>query len=59
MTAPDQVLLSSVLQNGAVVSVHLTGGTTNGTRFLLGARPSNSQQAEVWNFIAGWRIKQA
>jgi predicted dehydrogenase len=35
MTAPDQVLLSGVLQNGAVVSVHLKGGTTNGTRFLL------------------------
>jgi predicted dehydrogenase len=35
MTAPDQVLLSGVLQNGAVVSVHLKGGTTNATRFLL------------------------
>jgi predicted dehydrogenase len=35
MTAPDQVLLSGVLQSGAVASVHLKGGTSNGTRFLL------------------------
>jgi predicted dehydrogenase len=35
MTAPDQVLLSGVLQSGAVASVHLKGGTTNGTGFLL------------------------
>src|SRR5258708_1820075 len=30
MTAPDQVLLSGVLQSGAVASVHLKGGTANG-----------------------------
>jgi predicted dehydrogenase len=35
MTAPDQVLISGVLQSGAVTSIHLKGGTTNGTRFLL------------------------
>jgi predicted dehydrogenase len=35
MNAPDQVLLSGVLQSGAVASVHLKGGTTNGTGFLL------------------------
>src|ERR1700688_1705491 len=35
MTAPDQVLLSGVLQSGAVASVHLKGGTTNGTGFLF------------------------
>src|SRR6202041_1016918 len=34
-TAPDQVLLSGVLQSGAVSSVHLKGGTANGTRFLF------------------------
>ena len=32
---PDQVLLSGVLQSGAVASVHLKGGTTNGTGFLF------------------------
>jgi predicted dehydrogenase len=35
MTGPDQVLLSGVLQSGAVASVHLKGGTTNGTGFLF------------------------
>jgi hypothetical protein len=35
MTAPDQVLLSGVFQSGAVVSVHLKGGTANGTGFLF------------------------
>jgi predicted dehydrogenase len=35
MTAPDQVLISGVLQSGAVVSVHLKGGTANGTVFLF------------------------
>jgi predicted dehydrogenase len=35
MTSPDQVLLSAVLQSGAVASVHLKGGTANGTRFLF------------------------
>jgi predicted dehydrogenase len=33
MTAPDQVLLSGVLQSGAVASVHLKGGFANGTGF--------------------------
>jgi predicted dehydrogenase len=31
----DQVLLSGVLQSGAVASVHLKGGFTNGTGFLF------------------------
>jgi predicted dehydrogenase len=35
MTAPDQVLISGVLQSGAVASVHLKGGTANGTGFLF------------------------
>jgi len=35
MTSPDQVLLSGLLQSGAVASVHLKGGTTNGTGFLF------------------------
>ena len=35
MTAPDQVLISGVLQSGAVASVHLKGGTGNGTGFLF------------------------
>ena len=35
MTAPDQVLISGVLQSGAVASVHLKGGTANGTAFLF------------------------
>jgi predicted dehydrogenase len=35
MTSPDQVLLSGVLQSGAVASVHLRGGTANGTDFLF------------------------
>jgi predicted dehydrogenase len=35
MTSPDQVLLSGILQSGAVASVHLKGGTTNGTGFLF------------------------
>ena len=35
MNAPDQVLVSGILQNGAVASVHLKGGTTNGTGFLF------------------------
>jgi predicted dehydrogenase len=34
-TAPDQVLISGVLQSGAVASVHLKGGTANGTGFLF------------------------
>jgi predicted dehydrogenase len=35
MTSPDQVLVSGVLQSGAVASVHLKGGTTSGTDFLF------------------------
>jgi predicted dehydrogenase len=35
MTSPDQVLLSGVLQSGAVASVHIKGGTVNGTGFLF------------------------
>jgi predicted dehydrogenase len=35
MTAPDQVLISGVLQSGAVASLHLKGGTANGTVFLF------------------------
>jgi len=35
MTSPDQVLISGVLQSGAVASVHLKGGTANGTGFLF------------------------
>jgi predicted dehydrogenase len=35
MTAPDQVLMSGVLQSGAVASIHLKGGTANGTGFLF------------------------
>jgi predicted dehydrogenase len=35
MTAPDQVIISGVLRSGAVASVHLKGGTTNGTGFLF------------------------
>ena len=35
MTAPDQVLISGILQSGAVASIHLKGGTANGTGFLL------------------------
>lgn len=35
MTSPDQVLVSGVLLSGAVASVHIKGGTTNGTGFLL------------------------
>jgi predicted dehydrogenase len=35
MTSPDQVLLSGVLESGAVASVHVKGGTSNGTGFLF------------------------
>jgi len=35
MTAPDQVLISGVLQSGAVASVQLKGGFANGTGFLF------------------------
>jgi predicted dehydrogenase len=35
MTSPNQVLVSGVLQSGAVASVHLKGGTANGTGFLF------------------------
>jgi predicted dehydrogenase len=33
--SPDQVLISGVLRSGAVASIHLKGGTTNGTGFLF------------------------
>ncbi len=35
MTSPDQVLLNGVLENGALASVHVRGGTANGTGFLF------------------------
>jgi predicted dehydrogenase len=35
MNAPDQVLVSGILQIGAVASVHLKGGAANGTGFLF------------------------
>src|ERR1700680_974471 len=35
MTSPDQVLVSGVLESGAVASVHVKGGTANGTGFLF------------------------
>jgi predicted dehydrogenase len=35
MTSPDQVLLSGVLQSGAVASVHFKGGTANRTGVLF------------------------
>ncbi len=35
MTSPDQVLLSGVLESGAIASVHVKGGTSNGTGFLF------------------------
>src|ERR1700693_6431452 len=34
-TAPDRVILCGVLQCGAAASVHLKGGTANGTGFLF------------------------
>lgn len=35
MTSPDQVLFNGVLENGAVTSVHVKGGTANGIGFLF------------------------
>lgn len=35
MTSPDQVLLNGVLEGGALVSVHVKGGTPNGIGFLF------------------------
>ena len=35
MTSPDQVLVSGVLASGAVASVHVKGGTGNGTGLLF------------------------
>jgi predicted dehydrogenase len=35
MTSPDQVLVNGVLENGAVASVHVKGGATNGNGFLF------------------------
>ncbi|MBV8054666.1 MAG: Gfo/Idh/MocA family oxidoreductase, partial [Deltaproteobacteria bacterium] len=35
MTSPDQVMLNGVLENGALTSVHIKGGTANGIGFLF------------------------
>ena len=35
VTSPDQVLRSGVLESGAVASVHIKGGTANGTGLLF------------------------
>lgn len=35
MTAPDQVIVNGTLENGAVASVHISGGTARGTGFLF------------------------
>jgi predicted dehydrogenase len=35
MTSPDQVLVSGVLEGGAVAAVHVKGGVVNGTGFLF------------------------
>lgn len=35
MTAPDQVIVSGILQSGAAASVHLKSGFANGTGFLF------------------------
>jgi predicted dehydrogenase len=35
LTAPDQMLISGVLQSDAVASIHLKGGTASGTGFLF------------------------
>jgi predicted dehydrogenase len=35
MTSPDQVMLNGVLENGALASVHVKGGTPNGVGFLF------------------------
>jgi predicted dehydrogenase len=45
MTSPDQVLVSGMLQSGAVASVHIKGGTTNGTPFLLEIHGTNGDLA--------------
>ncbi len=39
MTSPDQVLRSGVLESGAVASVHIKGGTANGTGLLFEIHP--------------------
>jgi predicted dehydrogenase len=65
MTSPDQVLISGILQSGAVASVHLRGGTANGMGFLfeihgtegdLAIVPADPRQAtyiQVSEFIVG------
>lgn len=35
MTSPDQLAVSGILQNGAVVSFQIRGGMTRGTEFLF------------------------
>jgi predicted dehydrogenase len=47
MTSPDQVLLSGVLQSGAVASVHLKGGFANGTGFLFEIHGTDGDLAVV------------
>jgi predicted dehydrogenase len=47
MTSPDQVLISGVLQSGAVASIHLRGGTANGTDFLCEIHGINGDLAIV------------
>jgi predicted dehydrogenase len=45
MTSPDQVLVSGVLESGAVASVHVKGGTANGTAFLFEIHGSEGDMA--------------
>ena len=47
MSAPDQVLLSGVLQSGVVASIHLKGGVADGTRFLFEIHGSEGTLAVV------------
>src|SRR5260370_28864368 len=47
MTSPDQVFVSGVLQSGAVASVHVKGGTANGTGFLFEIHGSEGDLAIV------------
>jgi predicted dehydrogenase len=67
MTAPDQVLLSGVLQSGAVASIHLKGGVTNGTGFLfeihgaegaLAIVPANPRQ-EIYIQVSEFTVRGA
>src|SRR6202047_262876 len=49
MTSPDQVLLSGVLQSGAVASVHLKGGT-EGVLAIVPADPRQATNIQVSEF---------